>query len=338
MRGQTPDRVGKGAASDDVAFADLNLLRVFATVVECGGFSAAQLALGMAQSTLSSRMAALEAQLGERLCHRGRGGFRLTPAGQAAYEATGRLFASLAQFQHDVAGLRTRLVGTVRVGIVDEIATNPANCLVDAVRRFKARDGRVMLHLAVLPLLERELVAGRLDLAVAPFFQHAAGMAYEPLFDEAQGLYCSAGHPVFDLAPDVPMSALDGLDHAQRCYMAGLSVVARPPALAPAALADNMEAIAMLVLSGQFVGYLPDHAAAAWVAQDRMRMIRPMELGYVSKLEVAWRCNGAQPAAVRAFLDDLRAAHGTAWPRKAADSGTAEPGPSRTPRPKRQRQ
>jgi len=89
----------------DLASADLSLLRVFATVVECGGFSAAQLALGMPQSTLSSQMTTLEAQLGERLCHRGRGGFRLTPAGQVAYEAIGRLFASLAQFQRDVAGL-----------------------------------------------------------------------------------------------------------------------------------------------------------------------------------------------------------------------------------------
>lgn len=294
-----------------LASVDLNLLRVFATVVECGGFAPAQLALGVPQSTLSSQMAALEAQLGERLCQRGRGGFRLTPAGEAAQEAIGRLFTSLAQFQSDVAGLGTRLVGDVRVGIVDEVATNPANRVVDAVRRFKAREGRVMLHVAVQapPLLERELVAGRLDMAIAPFFQHVAGVAYEPLFDEAQGLYCGAGHRVFDLAPDVPMAALDGVEYAQRRYMAGIGVVAQPPALVPAAQADNMEAIAMLVLSGRFVGYLPDHAAQAWVAGGRMRPIRPAEFGYISKLEVAWRRDGAHSAAVKAFLDDLRAAH-----------------------------
>ena len=43
----------------DLASADLSLLRVFATVVECGGFSAAQLALGMPQSTLSSQITTL---------------------------------------------------------------------------------------------------------------------------------------------------------------------------------------------------------------------------------------------------------------------------------------
>jgi len=295
----------------DLASADLSLLRVFATVVECGGFSAAQLALGMPQSTLSSQMTTLEAQLGERLCHRGRGGFRLTPAGQVAYEAIGRLFASLAQFQRDVAGLRTRLVGELRIGIVDQVATNPANCFVDAVRRFKAREARVTLQVTVQapPLLEREVAEGRLDLAIAPFSQHAAELDYEALFDEPQGLYCGAGHPVFAQAPDVPLQALDGAEYAQRRYMAGISMVARLPALVPAALADNLEAIAMLVLSGRFVGYLPDHAAAAWVAQGRIRPIRPAELGYTSRFEVASLHRSPQPAPLAAFLDDLRAAH-----------------------------
>jgi len=297
--------------TNDLTSADLNLLRVFATVVECGGFSAAQLALGMPQSTLSSQMAALEAQLGERLCYRGRGGFRLTPAGQVAYEAIGRLFASLAQFQRDVAGLRTRLVGELRIGIVDQVATNPANRFVDAVRRFKAREARVTLQVTVQapPLLEREVAAGRLDLAIAPFFQHAAELDYEALFDEPQGLYCGAGHPVFAQAPDVPLQALDGAEYAQRRYMAGVSMVARLPALVPAALADNLEAIAMLVLSGRFLGYLPDHAAAAWVAQGRIRPIRPAELGYTSRFEVASLHRSPQPAPLAAFLDDLRAAH-----------------------------
>ena len=154
------------------------------------------------------------------------------------------------------------------------------------------------------------MAAGRLDLAIAPFFQHAADLDYEPLFEEPQGLYCGAGHPLFGQAPDVPLPALDGAKLAQRRYMAGVSTVTRLPALEPTAQADNLEAIAMLVLSGRFVGYLPDHAAAAWVAQDRMRAVRPADLGYVSRFEVASLRRRPQPASLAAFLDDLRAAHG----------------------------
>lgn len=39
---------------------DLHLLRLFVTVVEAGGFSAAQGVLGLSQPTISQRMAQLE--------------------------------------------------------------------------------------------------------------------------------------------------------------------------------------------------------------------------------------------------------------------------------------
>jgi DNA-binding transcriptional LysR family regulator len=58
---------------------DLRLLRIFVTIVEAGGFAAAQGELNLALSTISSHVAALEARLGMTLCRRGRSGFHLTP-------------------------------------------------------------------------------------------------------------------------------------------------------------------------------------------------------------------------------------------------------------------
>ena len=55
---------------------DLQLLRLFVSVVECGGFSAAQGELGLSQSSISQQMARLETRLGYRLCSRGKGGFQ----------------------------------------------------------------------------------------------------------------------------------------------------------------------------------------------------------------------------------------------------------------------
>ncbi len=62
---------------------DLRLLRVFAKVVEAGGFSAAQIELNVSQSTISTHMTALEQRLGVRLCERGRAGFQPHRKGQA---------------------------------------------------------------------------------------------------------------------------------------------------------------------------------------------------------------------------------------------------------------
>ena len=47
-----------------VSDLDLRLLRVFRAVVECGGFAAAELELGIGRSTISRHIKDLEARLG----------------------------------------------------------------------------------------------------------------------------------------------------------------------------------------------------------------------------------------------------------------------------------
>ena len=80
----------KGALSD----VDLRLLRVFAEIVRCNGFSAAQASLGMTQATISAHMRHLEDRLGVRLCERGRSGFYLTNEGKQIHSAVLDLFGS----------------------------------------------------------------------------------------------------------------------------------------------------------------------------------------------------------------------------------------------------
>src|SRR5688572_30519123 len=88
---------------DDI---DLRLLRIFATIVECGGVTAAEPALNMANSTLSTHLATLEGRLGVRLCQRGRAGFGLTTAGERVYQAARRMFHSVEEFNDAVHAAR----------------------------------------------------------------------------------------------------------------------------------------------------------------------------------------------------------------------------------------
>ena len=74
--GQRKVRLGR------VTDVDLRLLRIFQTVVNCGGLSAAEIDLGIGRSTVSTHIAELEARLGTRLCQRGRSGFSLTSDGK----------------------------------------------------------------------------------------------------------------------------------------------------------------------------------------------------------------------------------------------------------------
>ena len=57
---------------------EIRLIRIFKTVVECGGFTAAETTLGISRSAISQHMNDLEGRLGFSLCQRGRGGL-LTP-------------------------------------------------------------------------------------------------------------------------------------------------------------------------------------------------------------------------------------------------------------------
>jgi DNA-binding transcriptional LysR family regulator len=73
------------------------------------------------------------------------------------------------------------------------------------------------------------------------------------------------------------------------------------------ALAENMEGIALLVLSGRFIGFLPEHYAERWVELEQMRAVRPDHMYYDSHIELLVR-SSAQSLGVRLFVEDLLAA------------------------------
>ena len=82
-----------------ISDVEISQLRVFKAVVTNGGFSAAQLELGLSPSTISGKMTELETRLGLSLCRRGRGGFFLTTDGQRIFEQTEGLFSALESFR-----------------------------------------------------------------------------------------------------------------------------------------------------------------------------------------------------------------------------------------------
>ncbi|MFQ5959020.1 MAG: LysR family transcriptional regulator [Alphaproteobacteria bacterium] len=289
---------------------DLRLLRVFTAVVDCGGFSAAQVALNVSQSTISTQMADLEARLGARLGERGRAGFSLTDAGRCVYEASGRLFRALDAFASEVGALRGRLVGELHVGAIDNMISNPDCRLDDAIARFKGRAGAVHLNLHVAPPLEieRAVLDGRFYVGIGTFPNHAPGLAYSRLFAEEMNLYCGRGHPFFgrdDAALDV--AEIEGAEYARRGY----ATAARTGRLRPrnvTATAFNMEAIATLVLSGRFTGHLPTHYTTRWVEQGLMRPLKPRLFRFDSPFEFVVRRGAPRSAAIEMFIADLVAA------------------------------
>ncbi len=128
--------------------SDICELRVFAKVVEAGGFSAAQVELNISQSTISTHMTALENRLGMSLCKRGRVGSCVTEKGALIYQAAKRLFAALDEFRSEAGAARNCYIGNLAAGIVDNLISNPACHLHSVIAKMTelAPEVQISIH------------------------------------------------------------------------------------------------------------------------------------------------------------------------------------------------
>jgi len=292
--------------------ADIKLLRVFCTIVECGGFSAAQIQLNASASRISTQMADLEARLGMRLCQRGRTGFAITQDGRAVYDEAKKLFAHIEDFQLALGERQRKLTGEVRVGLIDNMVFNNGSRIPEAIGSFKKRAANVKLNVKILPPtdLESGLLDGMLHVAIGYFYHRLSTLDYTPLFQESHYLYCGRTHPLFD-RPDKKIAHEDLLDqdYVNRRYMDQEGELVSTIPLRGTAEAENMEALAVLILSGAYIGYLPDNYAEAWVDAGLMRPLLPKALKQNATLHLATRKGVQPPRALKTFMNELRSAH-----------------------------
>jgi hypothetical protein len=85
-----------------------------------------------------------------------------------------------------------------------------------------------------------------------------------------------------------------------------------------------MEAQAMLILSVQYIGFLPCHVSDAYVAAGFMRALRPQTYQFLSPHYAAYRRADQDQALLKLFLRELRA-----QPQDRADDGLALSSPAR---------
>lgn len=101
----------------------LNDMALFVEVVKSGSFRGASGAAGIPASTLSRRIAALEASLGLRLLHRTTRKVEITEAGQIYYDRARRIIDE-ARLAHEELGEMVRQpAGTLRVSLPVDFAT-----------------------------------------------------------------------------------------------------------------------------------------------------------------------------------------------------------------------
>ncbi|MBC7313472.1 MAG: LysR family transcriptional regulator [Rhizobium sp.] len=286
---------------------DIRLLRVFVVLADASGFSDAQLALNLSQSTLSTHLAELEKRVGGQLCHRGRQQFRLTELGRATYDAAVKLFRDIDDFTQRVSAASGNLSGRLRLGASDGVMTSKQLGVQRAIAEFMRPDAEIFidLELGTPSELEQKVADGDRDIAIGPFSQRSPGLTYRDFASEPHNLYCGREHPLFD-RPDheIDQRVIAGARFSVRRYrhFDDLYLVGHPRASASVVA---MEAQVMLILSGQFIGFLPCHFAEPWVARGELRAIRPAAFGFSSTHKIAYRRDNKNSPLIAEFLSIL---------------------------------
>lgn len=291
---------------------DLRLLRVFRTVAACGGLAASEFELGIGRSTISRHLADLEVRLGMTLCRRGPRGFALSAEGERVLEAAARLLEATDAFRGEIDDIAERLVGTLRFACFDLSSTNPAAHVDRAVDRFVALAPDVALELSVLPphAIETGLVSGQFDVGVVPVRRCDSALERTPLYDESLVLCCADGHPLYAARDD----ALTIDDLGEHRY-AGFGFdspnmhMGQRLQLRTSARVQSEEALAVLILSGRYLGFLPVHVARPFVDAGRLRTLLPDATRYVSTMAAVTRGRPAPGRAATLFVESLVAVH-----------------------------
>ncbi|QLC73673.1 LysR family transcriptional regulator [Pseudomonas sp. LPB0260] len=289
---------------------EIRLLKLFRSVVECGGFSAAESVLGIGRSAISQQMSDLEQRLGLRLCQRGRAGFALTEEGREVYQSTQQLLAALESFRTEVNGLHQNLRGELNIGLTDNLVTVPHMRITNALARLKERGPDVRIHIRMTPPSEVEqgVLDGRLHIGVVPQAGALSGLEYQSLYDERSLLYCAVGHPLFYVDDQQLADArLDAQDAIAPTFRLPPEVQGQYQQLNCTASASDREGMAFLILTGRYIGYLPDHYAAAWVQQGRLRALKAGTRYYDLSLAAVTRKGRRPHLVLESFLEALAA-------------------------------
>ena len=272
-----------------IAEYDLRLLRIFVSVVEHGGFSAAEKALGITRSTISVHMSNLETRMKLKLCMRGRGGFSLTEEGQLVYRAVISLFDSLNDFSLMVGTLGKELSGEIVILCADQLDTNKQNKLARTIEIIheKAPNLHITLDGDSIDNIEKLLLKDKAHIGIFPDFQKVEGLSYTPLTSEPIYLCCGKKHPFFnkvdthitseDLASSHSIHPGIDIEANGREQLKKLNLNAK---------AYQFDMRKTMILSGQYLGYMPQSYIQQELNTGEMRIIQPSTLTYQFELSL----------------------------------------------------
>ncbi|NMF90090.1 LysR family transcriptional regulator [Aromatoleum petrolei] len=279
---------------------DLRSLRVFCAVAEAGGFAAAEDRLNMSKASISRHVREVEERLGVRLCERGPSGFKLSSAGMVALELASNALKSLERIRPEIDAVRGVLSGSLEIGMVEHLITHRDCRIPEALRELARRAPDVRPHVTVMTFanLNQALRERRVEIAIRGMYAKERMFDYQALFVETHRVY-AATESAPERREDRPL-------------------VYRPHPFVEAALADHgfargpdaggLEAIGLLVATGNYAGLLPEHYADLVAQRYPMRAL-PDSPSYRNSICAITEASRPLTRRAELFLDILAELH-----------------------------
>lgn len=288
-----------------------NDLLLFARVAEEGSFTAASARLGLPKSTVSRRLAALEAQLGERLLQRTTRKLSLTDFGHGVLEHARQVVAEVDAAAALAQHRQAEPSGRLRISMPADFATVVLGPLMAAfVERYPA----ISLELDLTPR-RVDLIGENFDLALRMGdLTDDATLAARQVATFTMGLYAAPAYLKRRGRPSEPEALMEH-DTLRLLARTGDPIPwalsrgeARWQGTPPGrATANSPELLAQLARSGVGIAVVADHFAEPYVARGELAPVLP---DWNLPPSTAWAVfpgRRLMPARTRVFLDALAA-------------------------------
>lgn len=281
---------------------NIRQLQIFDCVARWKSYARAQQELGISVSAISNAMSQLEENLGFSLCQRGRGGFVLTEKGQLYLQQTIRVLSELHELERQSSLLKGEQSGTICISTLDSIETETALSLPVVLRSFSDKFPNAHIKLIIRTPAEQlsGVLNNNIDLAIGSFNSGVHNIISEPLYREQHWLYCNDLHPLFysrqldktviSQTPLVTRNYWNNNDLRHRGFTKGSATV------------ESVDAQLLLILSGKYIGYLPEHYALPWIKENRLRVLLPNEFGFQTPFSAICKRGRSNEA----YLKELR--------------------------------
>lgn len=245
--------------------SDIKLLRIFYAVASCNGFTAAEPVLRMQRPNISAAIKKLEERLDLVLCHRGRGGFQMTKEGEMVFQETKRIFNAFDNFVFNLKSLHDDYSGHITIVMMAGLPLSMQLAISKAVKSTmkKFDDIHVNIQTRLYNEVEHVAVSGECHLVVSTYdMVKPESVTFHPTGTHCPGrLYCAPTHPLAkyrDAAlpeevriEDYPAIGISGLSSA--------NYIEDESRLAIQTFSDSYDACLSAIMTGEYVGLLPDY-------------------------------------------------------------------------------